>query len=117
MNCLYQDERLIPHGTEVLDNHLVTYRKKQVKSRIRGGYFHFEEVGAPGRVYGFGHGDYIRLRDEQGNTWSGSAELGADDSVRYRFQDSAGQAITGISDTWGLILRGPRGRTWRGFIE
>jgi hypothetical protein len=95
----------------------VTYHRNNLRHRIPGGFFHFEEAGTKARVCGFGHGDYIRLRDENGNTWRGSAEQGADQTVRYRFQSETGHTITGISDSWGLILRDQKGRTWRGFVE
>jgi len=68
-------------------------------------------------VYGFGHGDYIQLHAENGETWRGSAEVGAGDTIRYRFQTPSGETITGLSDEWGLILRDQTGRTWRGFVE
>lgn len=101
----------------VLDNHRVTYRRNHVHRRIPGGFFHFEQAGSRARVYGFGHGDYIQLRDEHGRMWRGSAEQGADDTVHFRFRTPAGETVTGISDDWGLILRDSRGRTWRGFVE
>ena len=66
---------------------------------------------------GFGYGDFIRLRDEFGNIWRGSAEEGPDESVRYRFRDALGRTVTGVSDSFGLVLRDERGKTWRGFVE
>lgn len=68
------------------------------------------------KLYGFGHGDHIRLRDEHGNVWRGSAER-TDDAVRYTFRDPNGRTITGVSDSFGIILRDGKGKTWRGFID
>ena len=68
-------------------------------------------------VYGFGHGDYIRLRDEFGNVWRGVADRRDDNTVQYRFRDEKGQFITGISDSYGVVLRDERGKTWRGFVD
>lgn len=93
------------------------YRRSRTRGRIPGGFFRFEQEHSKARVYGFGYGDYIRLRDEYGNMWRGSAERMADDSVLYRFRDSQGRTITGVSDSFGMILRDDKGKTWRGFID
>lgn len=68
-------------------------------------------------MFGFGEGDFIRLRDEYGNVWNGMAEEQGDNIVRYRFRDAAGKSITGISDSFGIVLRDDKGNTWRGFVE
>ena len=68
-------------------------------------------------MYGSGYGDFIRLRDEFGNIWRGSAERQADDTVMYRFRDSNGKTISGMSDSWGVILRDEKGNVWRGFVD
>jgi hypothetical protein len=66
---------------------------------------------------GYGEGEFVRLRDEYGNVWSGMADPQGDNIVRYRFRDSAGKSITGISDSFGIVLRDEKGNTWRGFVE
>jgi hypothetical protein len=48
---------------------------------------------------------------------SGSAEKISDDQVRYTFRDPNGRTITGVSDSFGIVLRDGRGKTWRGFID
>ena len=68
-------------------------------------------------VFGYGEGDYIRLRDEYGNVWVGSATRDDDSMVRFRFRDHQGRYVTGISDSYGVILRDEKGNTWRGFID
>ncbi len=69
-------------------------------------------------VYGYGEGEYIRLRDEYGNTWMGSATRDEDSGlVRYRFHDEKGRDISGVSDTYGVVLRDDKGNTWRGFVD
>jgi len=93
------------------------YRRTHVHRRIPGGFLSFEDAGAKTRVYGFGYGDHIQMRDQQGNVWRGSAEQGPDETVRYRFHGPAGLVITGMSDSWGMTLRDDRGRIWRGFFE
>ena len=93
------------------------YKKTRVRTSVPGGYFHLEEEGSKTRVYGFGHGDAIRLTDEYGNVWRGCAEHGPDNLVFYRFRDSRGRTITGVSNSMAITLRDGQGTTWKGFIE
>jgi hypothetical protein len=93
------------------------FSKLRTHTKMAGGFFSFEEEGTSTKLYGFGHGDHIRLRDELGNVWRGSAERGDNDSVRYTFRDPNGRIITGVSESSGIILRDGRGKTWRGFID
>jgi hypothetical protein len=93
------------------------FKRRRVHSKMPGGFFNFEEEGTSTRLYGFGHGDHLRLRDEFGNIWRGTAEKVTEESVRYTFRDANGRTITGVSDSFGLVLRDGRGKTWRGFIE
>ncbi len=82
-----------------------------------GGYFHLEEEKTKTRVSGYGHGDLIKLKDEYGNTWRGSAERTQDNSIVYRFRDGKGRTLTGVSDNMVVILRDEKGNTWKGFID
>ncbi len=68
-------------------------------------------------MYGVGDGDFVRLRDENGNVWRGQAEHAEDKSIRFIFRDSNGKRISGISDSFGVTLRDEEGNTWRGFID
>lgn len=81
-----------------------------------GGYFTFQNAQNQ-IVSGPGDGDYIFLRDENGAQWRGIAERQADDTIRYRFRDDAGNSISGISDGYGITLRDQNGKTWRGFVD
>jgi hypothetical protein len=92
------------------------YRRRQVRSSIPGGFHRFQNINRT-VVYGYGEGDYIRLRDEYGNVWRGMAVREDDHTIRYRFRDQNGCTITGICDSFGVILRDERGRTWRGFVD
>lgn len=56
------------------------------------------------------------MRDEDGNMWQGTVDVQADDSLHYRFRDAEGNAISGYSDDFGVLLRDSKGRTWRGYI-
>ena len=93
------------------------YRRRRKSHGLAGGWFSLEQEHTRSRLTGFGYGDFIRLRDEFGNIWRGAAVEGPDDTVRYRFRDTLGRTVTGVSDTWGLVLRDERGKTWRGFVE
>ena len=69
-------------------------------------------------IFGVGDGDFIRLHDERGNQWIGSAERQSDNSLRFRFKDSEGKTISGISDGNSVVLlRDERGNSWRGYID
>jgi hypothetical protein len=93
------------------------FKRRRTHSSLPGGFFNFEEEGTKARLYGSGYGDHLRLRDEFGNVWRGTAEKVSEESVRYTFRDANGRTITGVSDSFGVVLRDGRGKTWRGFIE
>lgn len=92
------------------------YKRRRVRSSAPGGYYRFESGNGRG-MFGSGDSDFIRLRDEFGNEWRGSAEQQPDNTVRYRFRDSYGNIISGISDREGIILRDEHGNVWRGFLD
>ncbi|HYZ83213.1 MAG TPA: hypothetical protein VE621_02355 [Bryobacteraceae bacterium] len=92
------------------------HRRRGAYQTIPGGFFRFQS-GSRNSVYGFGEGDYIRLRDEYGSVWRGVAERDSEGMIRYRFRDENGRSITGISDNYGVILRDDKGKTWRGFVD
>jgi hypothetical protein len=92
------------------------YGKQRKRNTTPGGYFHLEEEKTKTRVSGYGHGDHIKLTDEYGNIWRGSAVRNPDDSVAYRFRDELGRSLTGVSDGLVVTLRDEHGRTWKGFI-
>lgn len=89
---------------------------RRKRSRLPGGFYQLESNHSPTSMYGFGEGEFVRLRDEHGGLWQGSVELLFDDTVRYRFRDARGRSITGISDRFGILLRDEKGNTWRGFV-
>lgn len=87
------------------------------RKRVPGGFFHLEEEKTKARISGYGHGDHIRLKDEYGNVWLGSAEVGADNCVFYRFRDGKGRMLTGVSENLMVTLRDEKGNTWKGIID
>jgi hypothetical protein len=93
------------------------YGKQRKRNHLPGGYFHLEEEKTKTRVSGYGHGDDIKLKDEYGNVWLGTAERCPDNSIVYRFRDGRGRSLTGISDSTVMTLRDEKGRTWKGFID
>jgi hypothetical protein len=92
------------------------YRSQSRYTRATGGFFRFRSADRQ-TVYGYGEGDYIRLRDEYGNVWVGSATREDGNLVRYRFRDSSGRYVTGVSDSFGVTLRDDKGKTWRGLVD
>jgi hypothetical protein len=93
------------------------YAHMRKRSRIPGGFFHLEDEKTKTRVSGFGHGDHIRLKDEYGNIWLGSATRNPDNSVSYRFRDPSGHSLSGVSTDTVVTLRDERGKIWKGFVD
>ena len=93
------------------------YERDTRRSRVPGGYFHLEEERSKTRAHGYGHGDHIKLIDEYGNTWRGSGARGDDNTVTYRFRDSNGNALSGVSVDNMVTLRDTSGNIWKGFVD
>ncbi len=83
---------------------------------MRAGFYRFENKQRK-QVCGYGDGDFVRLRDENGNMWQGQAEDMGDNTYRFIFKDSEGKRISGLADDNGVVLRDEDGQTWRGFID
>ncbi len=92
------------------------YRRRRQRLSAPRGFYRFEG-GNHRTIFGFGDGDFVRLRDEFGNVWQGTAERQSDNTVRFRFRDTEGNVIAGISDGAGVVLRDEHGNTWRGIID
>jgi hypothetical protein len=92
------------------------FTKQRRQHTLPGGYFHLEEEKSKTRVAGYGHGDHIRLKDEYGNVWVGSAARNPDQSVAYRFRNGKGKSLTGVAEGEAVTLRDERGNTWKGFV-
>jgi hypothetical protein len=95
----------------------VIYSNHRRKTHVPGGFFHLEEEKTKTRVFGYGHGDSIRLKDEYGKVWQGCATRNSDNSVAYRFRDPDGNSLTGVSSDAVVTLRDERGRIWKGFVD
>jgi hypothetical protein len=94
------------------------YAKQRKRTRLPGGFFHLQEESTKTRVAGYGHGDQIKLKDEYGNVWHGSATRNPDNSVAYRFHNGAGRTLSGVSDNNVTVtLRDDKGSTWKGVVE
>ncbi len=93
------------------------YSRRKNLSGSRNGFYRFENTRNRSGMQGYGDGDFIRLRDEYGVVWTGTAEPQEDSIVRFRFRDADGNCISGVSDTFGIVLRDDKGNTWRGFVE
>jgi hypothetical protein len=93
------------------------YTRQRKRTQLPGGFFHLEEERTKTRVSGYGHGDHIKLKDEYGNIWRGTATRNDDNSVAYRFRDPKGRTLTGVSTDVVLTLRDEKGNTWKGVVE
>lgn len=93
------------------------YARHRKRAPLPGGFFHLEDERTKTRVSGYGHGDHIRLKDEYGNVWRGTATRNPDNSVAYRFRDAKGRTLTGVSDSAAVTLRDEKGNTWKGVVD
>lgn len=93
------------------------YRKKTVHSAIPGGFCRLDNERTRAFMSGFGFGEHIHLRDENGRVWRGRAERDADDVVHYSFRDENGHLLSGIGDRHRIVLRDRFGRIWRGILD
>ena len=91
--------------------------KQRIRAQVPGGYFYLEEERTKTRVSGYGYGDHIKLKDEYGNEWLGSALRAEDNSVVYRFRDRSGSSLSGVSNDTAVTLRDAKGNIWKGFID
>lgn len=92
------------------------YSKSGLRTTEPGGFFHLEEESTKTRISGYGFGPNIKLTDEYGNVWVGSAERMNDNSVSYRFRNQNGRTISGISENAAVTLRDDKGGSWKGFV-
>jgi len=83
---------------------------------MRSGFYHLESQRRKS-MFGYGDGDFVRLRDEHGIVWRGLAEDQGDNTIRFLFRDAEGNRISGVSDSYGITLRDESGHTWRGYID
>jgi hypothetical protein len=93
------------------------YSKQRKRTRLPGGYFHLQEEKTKTRVAGYGHGDHIKLKDEYGNVWRGSATRNPDNSVAYRFHNGNGRTLSGVGEGILVTLRDDKGSTWKGVVD
>ncbi|MBX9600995.1 MAG: hypothetical protein K2X35_08325 [Bryobacteraceae bacterium] len=93
------------------------YERERIRTTEPGGFFHLEEEATKTRIWGYGYGSNIKLTDEYGNVWVGSAERMGDRTVTYRFRDGRGRTISGVSDSMSVTLRDDRGSTFKGFVD
>jgi hypothetical protein len=90
------------------------YRRRKGGRQVPAGFYYIQSEG--NAMQGFGDGEFIRLRDENGVLWQGTVDSDDSDSFHYRFRDERGNSISGYADEFGVLLQDGRGRTWRGYI-
>lgn len=92
------------------------FNRNRTRGSRPGGFFHLQEEKSKTRVSGYGEGDHIKLKDEYGNVWFGSAQVNPDGSITYRFRNEQGRSLSGVAHGHVVTLRDERGHTWKGFI-
>ena len=74
----------------------MVYLRRHINSIAPGGFFRLQNAQRH-VVYGYGDGDFIRLRDEFGNIWRGVATREDDESIRFRFRDQRASKCHGLN--------------------
>lgn len=116
MNCdLSYYISLIASHAVLSDDQFMIRRRRTREAQAPSGYFHFSN-SQQASISGYGEGDFVRLKDEKGTIWRGSAEVRDDHSIYYRFRSGDGKVISGVSDGYGILLRDERGQSWRGYV-
>jgi len=93
------------------------YHRSRKRSTASNGCYRFENVRGQGKLTGFGIEGIVRLRDEYGVEWAGTAELQDGGITSYRLRSPQGATMSGISDGDAILLRDERGNAWRGFVD
>jgi hypothetical protein len=93
------------------------YHRSRKRSTASNGCYRFENVRGQGKLTGFGIEGIVRLRDEYGVEWAGTAELQDGGITSYRLRSPQGATMSGISDGHAILLRDERGNAWRGFVD
>lgn len=105
-------------GTRAADrDRQMIYRRSSKHSRGSLGFLVLEEEKTKRRISGFDSGGSVKLKDDNGNTWNGTAESGPDNIVYYRLTDSDGRRLTGLASQFVIVFHDDGGNTWRGFVE
>jgi hypothetical protein len=93
------------------------YAQTRRAKRLPGGHFQLIEETSKARMRGYGFGEQIRLTDDNGVAWFGSASYNEDSTIGYRFRDAQGRSLSGIGDGSMLTLRDDAGATWKGAVS
>ena len=109
--------RPVAAGLDSPHDRVMFYHRPGKNSSVRDGYYRFQKTRGQGILSGFGIAGLLRLRDNEGAEWTGTAELLEDGTTRYRFHNGQGERICGISDNEGILLRDDAGNAWRGFVD
>ncbi len=83
------------------------YSTKHKRMHVPGGYFHLERGKGPRHEWTATVTAIISSwKDEYGNVWfMGPAVRNPDNSIVYRFRDSGGRTLSGVSDNVVVTLR------------
>jgi hypothetical protein len=93
------------------------YQRSRRSLSLSNGCYRFENVSGKGQLTGFILDGMVRLRDEYGVEWSGTAELQGGGVTSYRLRSPRGSILSGMSDGQAILLRDDRGNAWRGFAD
>jgi hypothetical protein len=93
------------------------YQKTTKRTSAKHDYIQLQAERSKGWLRGSGDDNFVRLKDELGNVWSGTAERGADNIVYYHLRDASGRYMSGVATNFTRMLRDGKNRTWKGIVE
>ena len=93
------------------------YKKLNKRSSVGHDFIQLQQEKTKGWLRGYGDDTFVRLKDDHGNVWTGTAERGADNLVYYHLRDSRGRPISGVATNYTRVFRDDRNTTWKGFVE
>ena len=93
------------------------YKKLNKRSSVGHDFIQLQQEKTKGWLRGYGDETFVRLRDEHGSVWVGTAERGNDDLVYYHLRDAAGRPMSGVATSYTRVFRDGKNRTWKGIVE
>ena len=106
---------MVVPGAKGDDSTAMLYQRRRRYSTTLTSYLHLEQEHTKAKIAGHGWDNYMRLKDEHGNVWTGAVEKGPDDRMRCRLKDQSGRNLTGMSDAGTWTFRDDEGNVWKGF--
>lgn len=92
------------------------YQKLNRRMSAKHDFIQLQDERTKGWLRGSGDETFVRLRDEHGNVWAGTAERGPDNLVYYHLRDTTGRPMSGVATSYTRVFRQGK-NTWKGIVE